>query len=280
MTTNSTENNTNNSLINIFGKNKNIIIGALHFPPLLGYKDFPGMDVALKFALQDLKAFEEGGVDAIIIENNYDVPHKAEVDVSVIAAMTYLGTKIIEQTRLPVGISVLWNDYKTALSIAKVLGLKFIRIPVFVDKVKTDYGIMKPKAKEAVEYRKEIGAEDVLLFTDIHVKHVKEILSKHSITTSAKKAIKAGSDALIITGKWTGDAPDLNDINSVRGVIDSFPILLGSGVDETNKKNLFKNVNGAIVSTSLKCGINDPNEINRRKYNDRVDLKKVRKFVG
>lgn len=60
----------------IFKKKKKVIIGAVHFPPLLGYPGFPGFDVALKNAIFDLKAFEKGGVDGIIFENNYDIPHK------------------------------------------------------------------------------------------------------------------------------------------------------------------------------------------------------------
>ena len=112
-----------NKLKKIFKKDKNIIIGAIHFPPLLGYADFPGFKIALDNALKDLKAFEKGGADAVIIENNYDIPHKAFVDPSVVASLTYLGEKIKQATKLPTGISVLWNDYCTALSIAKTLGL-------------------------------------------------------------------------------------------------------------------------------------------------------------
>ncbi len=63
----------------IFKKTNNIVIGAIHFPPLLGYPDFPGLDVCLKNAIDDLRAFEKGGVDGVIIENNYDIPHKEKV---------------------------------------------------------------------------------------------------------------------------------------------------------------------------------------------------------
>jgi len=54
------------TLAKVFRKNKNIIIGAIHLPPLLSYKDFPGLNIALKNALADLKAFESGGVDGVI----------------------------------------------------------------------------------------------------------------------------------------------------------------------------------------------------------------------
>lgn len=268
-----------NTLTKIFGKEKGIIIGAIHFPPLPGHSEFPGFDVAIKNALNDLRAFEDGGVDGVIFENNYDIPHREFVLSETADAMMKIGKEIKSGTTLPLGISVLWNDYKTALSIAKVLGLKFIRIPVFVDKVKTDYGIMEGRAEDIINFRKSIKAEAVAIFTDIHVKH-SEIISKYNIVESAKLAIEKGSDGLIVTGKWTGDVPEIKKLREIRkSVGGEFPILCGSGVDATNVTDLFKEASGAIVSTSLKEGLNDEKEINIKPYEARIDKIKVKKLV-
>lgn len=265
-------------LSKIFRKDKNILIGAIHLPSLLGYPGSPELKVAISNALKDLRSLEKGGVDGIIFENNYDVPHKIFVDSSTIVAMTIAGKKIKESTKLPVGISVLWNDYKTALSISKLLGLQFIRIPVFVDKVKTSYGIVDGVYKEAVAYRSHIQANTVAMFTDIHVKHAK-LLSKYSLISSAKLAIQNKSDGIIITGKWTGDAPNTTDLQKVRKAAGEFPILCGSGVDEHNVKGLFKYANGAIVSTSLKDGRSDLNHVNVKAYAARISEKKTARLV-
>jgi len=267
-----------NKLNKIFKKRKNIVIGAIHLPPLLGYPDFPGFEIALKNALKDLSALEKGGVDALIFENNYDIPHKAIVDSSVVASMMFLGEKIKKATKLPLGISVLWNDYQTALSLAKILDLQFIRVPVFIDKVKTNYGIIEGEAKKVIEYRKSIGAKNVALFTDIHVKHAK-LLSKNNIVASAKNAIKNKTDAIIVTGEWTGQSPDLNELEKVRKAIGSFPVLIGSGVDKSNIKDLFEYANGTIVSTSLKKGIKNKKEVNIKSYQQRIDRKKARQLI-
>lgn len=267
-----------NSLNKIFKKNKNIIIGAIHFPPLFGYKDFPGIDIAFKNAMRDLKAFEEGGADGVIIENNYDVPHKITVDKKTVDMMIYLGKEIKKNTSLPIGVSVLWNDYKSALQIAKVIDGKFIRVPVFVDRVKTDYGEVFGNPKDVLKYRKKIDAESIAIFTDIHVKHA-ELLEKKSIGTSAMEAIKSGSDALIITGKWTAQAPKLDDLIAVKNITNDFPILIGSGINDSNVKELFKYTDGAIVSTSLKEGNNIDNGPNIKSWKQRIDKNKVTKLV-
>lgn len=266
-----------NKIEEIFKKNKDVIIGAIHFPPLLGYRDFPGFDVAINNAFQDLESFEKGGVDGIIFENNYDIPHKIFVDPEVVASMTYLGEKLKVSTKLPIGISVLWNDYKTALSITKILNLQFIRIPVFVDKVETDYGIIEGEAQKIIDFRKSLKAEDVAIFTDIHVKHAK-LLSDYDISTSAKLAMENGSDAIIVTGKWTGQSPDINELKEVRKSVGGFPILVGSGTDESNISELFKYANGAIVSTSLKDG-NNTGEVNVKSYLQRINAGKVSTLI-
>ena len=266
-------------LSKIFKEDKGIIIGAIHFPPLLGYPEFPGFKIALDNALKDLRAFEDGGVDGIIFENNYDTPHKILVGPETVAGMTFLGEKIKSATKLPVGINILWNDYRAALSIAKVLDLQFIRIPVFVDKVKTNYGVIEGFPEDIINFRKLVGAESVALFTDIHVKHA-ELISKQDIITSAKLAIKNKSDAIILTGKWTGDAPNVNKLMAVREAVGNFPILVGSGADEKNIKDLLRYANGVIVSTSLKEGNIKKGEINVKTWQQRISETKVRRLIN
>ncbi|MBI5913173.1 BtpA/SgcQ family protein [Candidatus Azambacteria bacterium] len=262
----------------IFNKEKGVIVGAIHFPPLLGFSEFPGFEIARLNALKDLEAFVHGGADAIVFENNYDIPHTEFVGPEICASMLLLGAEIKKATTLPVGISVLWNDYKTALSIAKVLDLQFIRIPVFVDTVKTSYGIIEGKHEEIMAYRKNIQAERIALFTDIHVKHA-ETVSAFSIIESAQRAITRGSDGLIVTGKWTGNAPTLAELKSIREAVADFPVICGSGVDSKNIHELFECADGAIVSTSLKEGVRKQGEINVKGYEQRIDEERVRELV-
>lgn len=111
--------------------------------------------MALKNALHDARAFEQGGADGLIFENNYDIPHHPFVGAETVAAMTFLGEKIKRASALPVGVNLLWNDYKAGLSIAKTLGLSFVRIPVFVDTVKTDCGTITGEARKVIYFRKK-----------------------------------------------------------------------------------------------------------------------------
>jgi predicted TIM-barrel enzyme len=113
---------------------------------------------------------------------------------------------------------------------------------------------------------------------DIHFKHSK-LLSRYSLVQSARLAIKKGADALIVTGKWTGDAPDFQELKSLRKAIGDFPIFTGSGADKKNIKEILQFANGVIVSTSLKSGVDRKGEHNVKAFNQKIDSKKVENFV-
>ncbi|MGA2417687.1 MAG: BtpA/SgcQ family protein [Candidatus Staskawiczbacteria bacterium] len=263
----------------IFGTDRPII-GALHFCPLIGYPEFPGMDFMLQKALADLRAFVDGGVDAIIIENNYDIPHTIKVSPETTEMMTVLGKKIAESTSLPIGVSVLWNDFESALSIAKVIGGRFVRVPVFVDDVETKFGVILGTPDQVTAFRKKIQAEGVAIFADIQVKHA-TMLRPRPIQESARQAIRAGADGLIITGRWTGEAPKIDELANARGAVGSFPIIIGSGANKENVDLLMKYADCIIVSTSLKAGeyLSPKQNRNLKDFHEKVDVQKVAEFV-
>lgn len=259
-------------------KLKRTIIGALHLAPLIGHDGHPGRDQLLKMALQDLKAFQDGGVDAVIFENNYDLPHVEHITAENLELMADIGSQLKQVATVPLGVNVLWNDYQSALTLAMRLGLQFIRVPVYVDDVRTSYGRFKQAAEQVERFRKEIGAEAVDVYADIQVKHA-EIISDTSIVASAERAFAAGANGVIVTGRWTGEAPDTTELHAVKQVAQDRPVLVGSGADAHNIKQLFKDADAVIVSTSLKEGSIDSAKTNLTAWSQRVDVIKVRQLV-
>ncbi|MFC1700183.1 BtpA/SgcQ family protein [Patescibacteria group bacterium] len=155
-----------------------------------------------------------------------------------------------------------------------------MRVAVFVDHVRTSYGDILGHAYKVIEFRKELGAEDICLFTDIQVKH-SELLNIRPIEDSALEAIEKDSDGLIVTGKWTGDAPNLEKLASVRKAVKDFPIIIGSGATKDNMSTLLEYADAIIVGTALKTGkVKDKSEeVNLKSYEERVNLKEAISFV-
>ena len=258
------------------------IIGALHLNPLIGYEGYSNYDEILNKALLDLKSFEDGGIDMVIIENNYNLPHRINETKESNIMMELLIKDLGKHSKLPLGISVLWNDYKTAFEIAVKNNLKFIRVPVFVDSVKTSFGDIIANPEDVLNTRRILGAKDVLIYADIHVKHAVMLDSNKELDYSAREAKDKGADGIIITGKWTGDSPNLDDLKIARNAVgNDFPILIGSGASKENVNQLLEFADAVIVSTSLKEGVSRSmdEERNLKPYNAKIDVDKVREFM-
>jgi hypothetical protein len=241
-----------NKITKLLGNNP--LIGMIHFPPLMGYKDYPGFNFIEKKMLSEAKILQESGFDAIIIENNYDLPHSEYIPPEAAAMFCSLARTLQENIKIPFGLDILWNDYKTSLSICESTNASFFRVPAFVDSVITNYGPMVARGKEIVSSRKELNLEHIAIIADIQVKHSEMVDKNKSLTQSASEAISCGADAIIVTGKWTGDAPKTQDLEEVRSAAKNFPILIGSGATAENLPTLLKFANGIIVGTALKEG--------------------------
>ncbi|MGI0141174.1 MAG: BtpA/SgcQ family protein [Candidatus Micrarchaeales archaeon] len=253
------------------------IIGALHFTPLPGYQGFIDMESVIQKAKKDMKALLDGGVDAVIIENNYDLPHKMKVGKETVDAMTELGKGLSSLTEIPIGVSVLWNDYEAAFTIAKAIGGKFIRVPAFVDTVSTDFGIANAEPDLVIEARNKLGTEEIRIFADIQVKHAKMLIPR-PIEESAMIAAEKGADFIIVTGQVTGQPPEIQKIITARQA-SGIPVFVGSGLDSKNAQSLLKYADGAIVSTSLKDGNQSASERNAKPYSSEIDVGKVRELM-
>ncbi|MBE0700548.1 MAG: BtpA/SgcQ family protein [Acholeplasmataceae bacterium] len=240
---------------NVFHNMKRpFVIGMVHCLPLPGTAHFNNdIGVIIAQAVQDAKTLEKAGVDGIIIENMGDGPFAAKLDTEQVSALAAVTAYVSKEISIPFGIDAAFNDYAAALSIAKITGAQFVRIPVFVDTVVYYGGIINPCAREAVIYRRKLQAEHIAIFADIQVKHTHLLIPSISIEESAKNAVACGADAVIVTGATIGTETPIEIIQRVKKVI-KVPVIAGSGVNADNICKQLKIADGAIVGSSLKEG--------------------------
>ena len=60
------------------------------------------------------------------------------------------------------------------------------------------------------------------------------------------------ADALVVSGKVTGDATSIGDVKRVRSAVPTVPILVGSGVTADSVAELLSVAEGVIVGTFVK----------------------------
>lgn len=236
----------------------------IHLPPLPGYPKHPSMDAVIKKALADLEALQTAGFDGALVENDNDQPHQIGVSKIIEEAFSEIMENVLKEAKISIGMEIIY-DMLATVKVAHKVGAQFVRLDVFVDDVETQWGKISSQADQIISLKKKLGAKKLVLLTDIQVKHAK-MIDKKSLEQSAKEAIRYTSDALIVTGDWTGHSPRLKDCKKVKKVSKNTPILIGSGLSKDNVTQLFKYADGAIVGTSIKKG-------------DYVDLDKARKLM-
>jgi len=247
---------------NIFGINKPVV-GMIHVDALPGtpkYKD--DVKSIINSAVKEAMIYKNSGIDAIAIENMHDIPYlKRNVGPEIISLMGIIGREVKKVSQLPCGIQILAGANKDALAAAHSSGMDFIRSEGFVFAHVADEGIMESDAGELLRYRKQIGAENILIFTDIKKKH-----SSHSITSdvdiveTAKAAEFFLSDGVVLTGTATGKETDIDELKKVRDVVD-IPVLIGSGLTANNIEKYFPAADAFIIGSYFKHGGDWKNEV-------------------
>jgi membrane complex biogenesis BtpA family protein len=239
----------------LFARHRKLLIGVVHLKPLPGAPRWQGnLAAVIKAAVRDALAYEQGGAQALFVENFGDVPFtKARVGAETVAAMAVAGRAVREAVNLPLGFNVLRNDACAALALCAACGGSFIRVNVHTGAMLTDQGLIEGNAYETARHRRQI-CPNAELFADVHVKHAVP-LGNWAIGDSARDSLERGlADALILSGAGTGLATDAADLRRVREACPSAKVLLGSGVTRENIADYLSLADGFIVGTSLKVG--------------------------
>jgi len=250
------------------------IIGMVHLWPLPGAPGYTGYGIKTitENARRDAAALLDGGVDGLIVENMWDLPYYVGMDVQLeaVTAQAVVASQIAEMVDVPVGVNVIHNGWQAELAIAVAAGLDFIRVCILTGARLWDTGDLDAGcAANLLRRRKELGAEHLKLFADVDKKHSVPFpgldLETHIEWTEFYRA-----DALIISGRMTGDAPPLAKVRRAKELA-TRPILMGSGTTAENIGDFLEFADGAIVGSSLKVeGLAE----------NPVDLARVRRYMA
>jgi membrane complex biogenesis BtpA family protein len=251
------------------------IIGMVHLKALPGAPDYSGnFQEVVKSALRDADALQEGGVDALMVENLSDTPFfKDQVGPETVAAMARIVTLLRQRTTLPLGVNVLRNDSLSAMAIATTCDCQFIRVNVLSWAMLADQGIVEGKAAQLLRYRRYLQS-DVLVFADCLSKHAFSLVPQPMEQVAQDTWERGGADALIISGMATGQETDYDDVTAARQGAPSAPLLIGSGITQQNIEKFLPVVEGVLVGTYFKKDGRVENPVDSSRVRALVALKK------
>jgi uncharacterized protein len=250
------------------------IIGMVHCWPLPGAPGYSGygMDTIIRHAIADAKALQEGGVDGLIVENMWDIPFRAGPHIAPesIAAHAVVARAVGEAVPLPLGINLVHNGGVALLGIALAAGASFIRVCMFTGAGVWEAGSWDEGcAADLMRRRKELGAEHIKILADVDKKHSVRFPGI-DLATHIEWTRFSGADGLIVSGKMTGDAPDIEKIRAAKTLAKESPVIIGSGATEDNAGAFLSVADGIIVGSSIK---------ENGRIEEPVDVDRVRRFV-
>lgn len=208
-------------------------------------------------AVEEARVLAKAGFDAIILENMHDRPYvQGAKPPEIVAAMTVVGAAVRAAVKeMPLGVQILSGGNKEAIAVAHAIGAQFIRCENFVFSHIADEGLVeKAEAGELLRYRRSIGAQSVLVFTDIKKKHASHAITADiTLTDSAEAAEFFSADGVIITGTATGKPTSPADVAEAKAAT-NLPVWVGSGVTADQVAALFEHADALIVGTAIKRG--------------------------
>ncbi|CAH1113185.1 unnamed protein product [Psylliodes chrysocephalus] len=250
------------------------VIGMVHLQALPGCPLFSGsVNKIVEKACEETELYLKHDIDGILVENMHDIPYiqSKYFGPEVTSTMTRICTeirKLIPETK-PFGVQVLACGNREALAIAKACSMNFVRAEGFVFSHVADEGFTDANAGLILRYRKQIQAEDVLVFTDIKKKHSSHAITNDiSLLETAKAAEYFLSNGLILTGTATGHAADVQELKELKSNID-LPVLIGSGVTIDNVEK-YISADALIVGSYFK---------KHGKWDNDIDEERLSRFM-
>lgn len=229
------------------------VIAALHFPPMpgSGHPDRKTMQQIREFALRNSEKALQAGINALILQDLGDHPVARPIPPHIIAGVTTVGTWIHDQfPELQLGVSLLGHGAREPLAIAQAIGARFVRLKVYIGVMVKSEGLLEGCAAEAIQYRHQIGAEDIAIFADVYDR-TGEPLGRLPLVEEVRQAAVFGrADAVVLTGKSFDETCQM--IKEVANSDVQTPILVGGGVNSGNLTQALHIADGVIVSSAFK----------------------------
>jgi len=236
----------------VFGAGKPVIamvhLGALPGSPL--YDAEAGVAGLLAGARADLHALQAAGFDAVMFGNENDRPYEFRVDPASTATMAFVIGQLRAEITLPFGVNVLWDPMST-VALAAATDAAFVR-EIFTGAYASDMGPWTPDAGAAMRYRSRLHRPDLCMLYNVSAEFA-DSLDRRPLPDRARSAVFSSiPDAVLVSGQITGEAAALSDLEAVKRVLPTTPVMANTGVKHDTIADVLRVADGCIVGSALK----------------------------
>jgi membrane complex biogenesis BtpA family protein len=260
-----------NWLPEVFGTQKPIV-AMLHLAPLPGdpgYDTAGGVAAIVNRARGELDALQSGGVDAVMISNEFSLPYLTKTEPITAITMARILGELQSDLAVPFGVNVLW-DGRASIDLATATDAAFVR-EIFTGVYASDFGLWNTNVGEVARHRHRVGAGNVKLLFNI-VPESAAYLAERDLGSIARTTVFATNpDALCVSGLTAGAPTDTQSLAIVKENAGDVPVFVNTGVRASNVADQLAVADGAVVGTYFKQD---------GKFENRADRARVEELMG
>jgi uncharacterized protein len=229
------------------------VVGMLHLGALPGDPAFDasaGLGRVLDGARRDLDALQEGGVDAVMISNEFSLPYLTRTEPITAICMARIVGELLPRIERPFGVNVLW-DGEASIDLAAATGAAFVR-EIFSGVYASDFGLWNTDVGRTARHRRRMDAGHVRLLFNI-VPEAASYVARHDVAEIARSTVFNGRpDALCVSGLTAGAPTDSSILRAVKDAVPRTPVFVNTGVNDRNAEEQLAIADGAVVGTFFK----------------------------
>ena len=229
------------------------IIAMCHLKALPGDPDYDprrGMDWIVESARADLRALQNGGVDAVMFSNEASLPYLTKVDAITVGCMARVIAELRPDLRVPFGVNVLW-DPSASIDLAVATGASFVR-EIFTGVYASDYGLWNTQCGEVIRHRAAVDGEAVRLLFNIVPESAVYLASRQLASIAQSTVFVSRPDALCVSGLTAGSETSHEALAVVKQAVPDTPLFANTGVRLENVEATLAIADGAVVGTTFK----------------------------
>lgn len=242
----------NNWLDEVFDVPKPVI-GMCHLPALPGDPEFDaagGMDKVLAHTRKEIASLQDGGIDGILISNEFSLPYLTQTEPITAIAMARIIGEIRSELQVPFGVNVLW-DGVASIDLAMATGASFVR-EVFTGVYASDFGMWNTDVGRAARHRARVGAQGIRLLYNIVPEGAAYVGGRDLDQMTRSTVFNGVPDGLCVSGLTAGAATDTATLKIVKENAGDVPVFVNTGVRPDTVAESLQHADAAIVGTWFK----------------------------
>ncbi len=229
------------------------IIAMCHLKALPGDPDYDpqqGMAWIVESARADLRALQNGGVDAVMFSNEASLPYLLKVETITVACMARVIAELHADLRVPFGVNVLW-DPSASIDLAVATSASFVR-EIFSGAYASDYGLWNTHCGQIIRHRAAVSGQHVRLLFNIVPESAVYLAPRRLASIAQSTVFVSRPDALCVSGLTAGAETSHEALAQVKAAVPETPLFANTGVRLENVEATLALADGAVVGTTFK----------------------------